>query len=208
MFDLHRLLGVALLLALGCGDEVARDWADSGAHEQRPTSTVVRWVGAVEETDVRVAAIVGAGKARLYFCGGADLTATRWFNIPFNSEHLEYQDDTWRIHAHLTSGGVLGEVERASDGVRTFNARAFERGTIAGLYEGKADCGRLGLIVTQPTKNDQPTAQGACIAADGRAVQQVNAIEPIALQDGKIMVRTPGGGDAISLLQVATLDAL
>ena len=208
MLDSHRLLGITLLLTLGCGDEAARvDWVDSGAHE-RPTSNVVRWVGAVEETDVRVAAIVGAGKARLYFCGGADLTATRWFDIPFNSEHLEYKDDTWRIHAHLTSGGVLGEVERASEGVRTFNAHAFERGTIAGLYEGKADCGRLGLIVTQPTQNDGPIAQGACLAADGRAVQQVNAIEPIALQDGKIMVRTPGGGDAISLLQVATLEPL
>jgi hypothetical protein len=167
-------------------------------------------VGVIEETDVRVAAIVGAGKARLFFCGGAEshLTATRWFEIAFNSEHLEYKDDAWRIHAHLTGDGVVGEVERTGDGVRTFKAHGFERATIAGLYEGRAECGHLGVIVTQSTKNDAPTAQGACVAASGAPSQQVDAIAPIALVDGKLMVRTPGSVAGTLMLEAATLEPL
>lgn len=207
MLEVDRALA-ALLMLVGCGDAVERPHeADSGAHEEHASSLVVRWVGVVEETDVRVAALVGAGQSRLYFCGGADsyLTATHWFDIAFNSEHLEYQDELWRIHAHLTSGAVVGEIERAGDGVRMFNARAFGRGTIAGLYEGKAACGHVGMIVTQPTESDEPTAQGACVSAAGAAPQRVHALTPIKLQDGKLMVQTADDGNV--LLQTATLES-
>jgi hypothetical protein len=203
--DHCRSLSLLLALAAGCADEaVVATPTDAGASPEAASVRVIRWVGAIEETDVSVAAIVGAGKARLYFCGGADsyLTATRWFELQFNGEHLEFQDDSWRIHAHLTAGGVLGEVERTGDGVRMFNARAFEPTTIAGLYEGKADCGHLGLIVTQATRNDAPTAQGCCV---GETTQQVNAVSPIALHDGKIMVQTR---DGVALLRAATLQPL
>lgn len=209
--SLSAALAALLLMAAACDDAVeVSGGTDSGVHEERATSPAVRWVGVVEETDVRVAAIVGAGKARLFFCGGAAsyLTATRWFEIAFNSEHLEYKDDAWRIHAHLTGDGVVGEVERAGDGVRTFNAHGFERATIAGLYEGRAECGHLGVIVTQPTKNDEPIALGACVAASGDPSQQVDAITPIALQNGKITVRTPGSGAGTLMLGAATLQPL
>jgi hypothetical protein len=190
-----RDAALAVLVLAGCTEAaVGENTADAAAPQER----LVRWVGAVEGSDVRVAAVLGAGRARLYFCGGAE---TRWFELQFHDEHLEFEDDAWRIHAHLTAGGVLGEVEHASTEVRMFNAQPSELATIAGLYEGRADCGRVGLIVTQPSKNDAPTAHGACI---GETVQPVTALEPIALTDGQIMVRTSGG--EVAPLRAATLE--
>jgi hypothetical protein len=57
----------------------------------------LRWVGAIEQTDVRVAVIAGSGKVRLFFCGGAEsyATATRWFDVGWNGgEHIDFTEDT------------------------------------------------------------------------------------------------------------------
>jgi|GEM_PF-6456152 len=212
MFDVDLRVAIVLtaqLLIAGC-DEADAPMLDAGVIEQATQARLVRWVGVIEDTDVKVAAVLGKGQARLYFCGGAAtyLTTTHWFDLAFTDEHLEYSDDTWRIHAHLTAGGVLGEVERTGDSLRMFNAQPFERATIAGLYEGKAACGRLGLIVTQATARDEPTAQGACVGSAGEPTIQAIPITPIALEDGKVAVRTPGDEDEISLLQAATLEPL
>jgi hypothetical protein len=55
--------------------------------------------------------------------------------------------------------------------------------TISGLYEGVAGCGRLGLIVVQPTPDMPATGQGACVGP--ATIEQVNPLDPI--------VRTPDG---------------
>ena len=202
-------LAVALLAA-GC----AAGTEPAGPRE--PSSgdrgvVAVRWVGAVEETDVRVAVIAGSGKARVYFCGGAESYAasTRWFDVFYDGgEHLEFEEDDWQIHAHLTLGGLIGEVELGNDVTRSVLAAEVEPSSLAGLYEGRADCGRLGLIVTQATKDALPTAQAACTNSTGKS-QQVHPITPITSEAGKIRVRTPGGGgDATLLLQLAALEPL
>jgi hypothetical protein len=113
------------------------------------------------------------------------------------------------MHAHLTLGGLIGEVELGDDVTRSVLAEEVEPSTLAGLYEGKADCGRLGLIVTQATKDAAPTAQGACTNTKGKPPQQVKPIAPITSEAGKIRVHTPGGGgDATMLLQPAALEPL
>lgn len=76
------------------------------------------------------------------------------------------------------------------------------------LYEGLADCGRIGLIVTQATAYDVPTAQGACTGADAEPAQRVNPIEPIHSEQGKIRVQTPGRDAETMLLQLADLQPL
>jgi hypothetical protein len=211
MFDGDLCVGMVLaaLLLAGCAADTDTP-AEMPLVEQGESVRLVRWVGVIEETDVKVAAVLGKGRGRLYFCGGATsyLTTTRWLDLQFTDEHLEYADDTWRIHAHLTAGGVLGELERAGDSLRIFNAQPFERATIAGLYEGKAACGRLGLIVSQATAKDEPTAQGACVGNAGEPAIQVFPIMPIALVKGTVAVRTPGSTDGISRLQAATLEPL
>jgi hypothetical protein len=45
---------------------------DAGQLEAPSKPRMVRWVGAVEDSDVRAAILVGSGKARLFFCGGAE----------------------------------------------------------------------------------------------------------------------------------------
>jgi hypothetical protein len=214
LMRLETALAVALSAA-GCGDGMeSRGPREGGAGQLAVAGSVgpVRWVGAVEETDVRVAVIAGGGKARVYFCGGAEsyTAATRWFNVFYDGgEHLEFEEDGWTIHAHLTLGGLIGEVELGDEVTRSVRADEIERSALAGLYEGKADCGRLGLIVTQATKGEPPTAQGACTNTTGKPPQQVQPIAPITSEAGKIRVRTPGGGDDETLLlQPAALEPL
>jgi hypothetical protein len=102
--------------------------------------------------------------------------------------------------------GISGSITHDPDDGRPFSARPVEKETLAGLYEGKASCGRLGLIVTQAQKNTQPSAQGACVG-DDHDPEQVNPIEPIASQQGKVRVQAPGE-DASPLLGAATLTPL
>lgn len=86
------MLGIALATALlsgACGSDMEPAESiqpDSGPLQDEAGQVLLRWVGAVEETDVRVAMLAGAGRARLFFCGGAEsyATATRWFNIEFD----------------------------------------------------------------------------------------------------------------------------
>jgi hypothetical protein len=59
------------------------------------------------------------------------------------------------------------------------------------LYEGQADCGRLGLIVQQPKKSSPVHAQGACVGS-GHEPEQVNPILPVAISMGEIAVEAPG----------------
>jgi hypothetical protein len=175
------------------------------------SSAIVRWVGEVEESDVRFAMLVGRGKARLYFCGGAEsyATATRWLNIGFDGgEHVDFQEQSWRVHGHLVGGGVSGEVELGDGVTRMFSAELVAPGTMAGLYEGTSECGRLGLIVTQAAKDDEPAAQGACVDIPEEPAQQVDAIAPITAEAGKLRVLKPGTSAATLLLQAATLDPL
>jgi len=211
---LEVALATALLVG-GCGDDAPPGGPrapDAGRVEDPDNVGVVRWVGAVEETDVHVAVLAGRGKARVYFSGGPEsyATATRWFYVDYDGgEHLEFEEDAWQIHAHLTLGGLIGEVRLGDDVTRTVKASEIEPGTIAGLYEGKSDCGRLGLIVTLAAKDAWPTAQGVCTDGAGKAHQRVEPIAPIVSEAGKIRVRTPGGGgDATLLLQAAALEPL
>ena len=103
---------------------------------------------------------------------------------------------------------MCGEVELGDDVTRFFRAERVAPMTLAGLYEGTADCGRLGLIVSQANKDALPTAQGACADTTEEPAQQVSPIAPITSEAGKIPVRLPGGGDAPLLLQAATLEPL
>jgi len=217
MFEVDRLIGAALAMALlvgSCGDGSeprGPTTPDSGYLEVPGSVGIMRSVGAVEETDVHVAMLVGRGKARLYFCGGAEsyATATRWFNVGWDGgEHVDFQEQNWRVHAHLTVDGASGEVELGDGVTRFFQTELVAPATLAGLYEGKADCGRLGLIVSQAAKDALPTAQGACADITEQPAQLISPIAPINSEAGKIRVRKPGGGDATLLLQAATLDPL
>jgi hypothetical protein len=170
-----------------------------------------RWVGVVEETDVRAAVVAGKGKARLYFCGGAQsyATTTRWFDIWFDGgEHVEFEQDAWRVHAHLTGQGLVGEIELGDGVIRTLRAQLVAPGTLAGLYEGKAACGHVGLIVTQDTKSEAPAAQGACTNDTDQSVQSFDVSGPITAEGRGIRVQTSVAAGKPLLLQAATLDGL
>src|SRR5688572_8606529 len=117
MFALERLGRAALVMSLlvgACGDgsepgnpRAPRELDDTGG------GWILRLVGAVEETDVRVALLLGRGKSRVFFCGGPQFyaTATRWFNPEYDGgEHVDFEEQNWRVHGHLTAAGLIGDV--------------------------------------------------------------------------------------------------
>jgi hypothetical protein len=198
-----RALSVALLFS-ACESESAHpNGAQAGATSRATDAAATndaaaageaeRWVGEVEDSDVRVGIVADATHARLFFCGGASsyASATRWFALDVTDSALQFADDTWQLDARIDSERVTGQVTRDDGVARAFSAELVEPDTLAGVYEGQADCGRLGLIVLQPNKRSTPQAQGACVGA-GHAPEQVNPILPVAQDNGEIPVEAPG----------------
>jgi hypothetical protein len=170
-------------------DAAASDASDSADAAIEPS--ILRLVGSVEDSDIRVAAVIeNKDRARLFFCGGATsyATSTKWVIVPVAADGgFDFDADGWKVHGSLTRAALSGTVEQ-NDRSRRFSAIEIASSTIAGLYEGTADCGRVGLIVAQPDDDADPVGQGACVG-DGHAPEQVNPILPVALKDGAIQVK-------------------
>jgi hypothetical protein len=215
MFDFH-FSGRFAAIALSAGVLL---WACDGTHaDSRPTVDAGaesnmdepgRWVGEVADSDVRVGIVADSSRARLFFCGGADsyATATRWFALDIVDGAVQFADDSWHVRAGMEPTRVSGTVER-DDGVeRAFSAELIAPETLAGLYEGQAACGRLGLIVVQSSRSSPVRAQGACVGP-GHAPEQVNPILPIAQDMGAISVEAPGEENVTARLPALQLPPL
>src|SRR6185503_13518838 len=151
------LAAVIALSAFACGDGP-------------PPSPAARvYTGDVAETDARIGIIATEHRARLFFCGGASSyqTLTRWLTADITAEHqLAIPSDagpTWGIQGKVTDAEVNGSIDIGDAMPRTFRATMVSERTISGLYEGTAPCGRLGLIVVQPTPDSTAVGQGACV---------------------------------------------
>jgi len=168
------LLVVAQLtwLTLGC----------SGDPEPDPRV----WVGELEGTDVKVAvADKGGGAMVLFFCGGDDsyTTHTRWFpEGVLRAKPFSFSEEDWRVEGSIKGNLASGEASSDLFPSRAWSATAGNSSTIAGLYEGAAPCGKLGLIVTQRSPSDAPSGQGACLRMEGGRVV-VEQVNPIRLAD-------------------------
>jgi hypothetical protein len=168
-------------------DASEADSGDAAALE----SSIERLVGTVDDSDIRLGAVIENGtRARLFFCGGPSsyTTATRWIILPLAADGgFELDDGGWKVHGTRSRAALTGTVEQNGES-RRFSALKSANGTIAGLYEGAADCGRVGLIVAQPDSSSDPVAQGACVG-DGHPPEQVNPILPVSLESGAIRVK-------------------
>jgi hypothetical protein len=165
-------------------------------------ASVERWVGTVDDSDIQLGAVIeNRDSARLFFCGGPSsyATATRWIILPVAADGgFEFDDGGWTVRGTLSRAALSGTVEQNGESHR-FSALKTASGTIAGLYEGAADCGRVGLIVAQPDSKTDPKGQGACVG-DGHPPEQVNPILPVSLEDGAIQVKI---GDAETAVREA-----
>jgi hypothetical protein len=128
----------------------------------------------------------------MFFCGGTSSyqTMTRWVTADIDAAHqLSIPADagpTWALQGKVTDAEVTGSVDMGDAVLRAFRATIVSERTISGLYEGTASCGRLGLIVVQPTPDTTAVGQGACV---GPVLEQVNPLEPIVRDpDGAIRV--------------------
>jgi hypothetical protein len=190
-----NLLAVAFALsAFACGG------ADS-----TPTARV--YTGDVPGTDVRVGIIASESRARVFFCGGASSyqTMTAWLTADIDAAHELTlpmpTTHTWSLRGQVGDVEVNGSIDMGDAMPRPFRATAVSERTISGLYEGVAACGRIGLIVVQPTPDSTPVGQGACV---GPTLEQVNPLEPIVRgPDGTIRV-TVGNSTTEREVRVAT----
>jgi hypothetical protein len=163
------------------------------------------FTGAVDGTDAQVAVVASARHVRVYLCGGpaSYATLTHWFALDLDASggaHAQADGaEAWSLDGQVADTTATGAVTIA-DGTRfTFETARVSAGTIAGLYEGPASCGKIGLIVMQPSAQSASSGQGACITADAiPSVEQVNPIRPLTrASDGTISVLVAGTTDAV-----------
>jgi hypothetical protein len=194
------------LFTHGCGDD-----ADGGKDSHAPrgkdasvadgaaptdddaggTAGLTRWVGEVEDSDVLLGVVVdGGARARVFFCGGSSsfASSTRWVLTDVDSDGaFSFEDMGWRVEGEIGDGRIRGRLEIGDDAGQDFSAAPIRAGTLAGLYEGQSECGRVGLIVLQDRPSSPPRGQGACVGA-GHLPEQVSPILPITLEAGAIAV--------------------
>jgi len=187
---------LALSTAVGCGAEVGSSDAGLAALDAGRAHDVL--VGEVQDSDVRVGVLADGARLRVFLCGGPSsyASATHWVRARLDPNgDFHYGADELELEGSLVDG-VL-EAELVADGERALvHARRVRSGTLAGLYEARAECGTVGLIVAQDEQGSEPSAQGACVG-DGHLPDQVNPIKPIALErDGAIVVEVVRGDEA------------
>jgi hypothetical protein len=190
----NRKVRVALLIALsaiGCAESEREAEPSDAGH------ALDVLVGEVEDSDVRVGVLAGADRLRVFLCGGPTSyeTATRWVRTELEPNG-DFHFSSNELALELTGSLVDGELdaELITDGERAvLSARRVRPDTLAGLYEARAECGTVGLIVAQDEPDSEPSAQGACVG-DGHLPDQVNPIKPISRErDGTIAVEIVRG---------------
>ena len=176
------------------GLPVAPGGRDGGADE----ATRV-FVGDVTGTDAKVAIVAAPTHALLYFCGGnaSFTTMTHWIptaDLGGGTALTVPAPDSagWSVQGNLNGSAIDGNVTAGDAGAFPFHAEAVLTNTIAGLYEAAGPCGKVGVIVSQPSATDAPDIQGACLGTvvmGKPSVEQVNPIRPVArMADGTIAV--------------------
>jgi hypothetical protein len=166
------------------------------------------YTGELTDTDARVGIIATEHHARVFFCGGPSTyqTMTRWVTGDVDAAHkLSLPPspidaaiiERWVLQGTVADAEVNGSIDMGDAMPHAFHATIVSERTISGLYEGRASCGRLGLIVQQATPDTPAIGQGACV---GTTLEQVNPLDPIVrTDDGAIVVKV---GDSPSETEV------
>lgn len=187
---------LALVTALGCEAELGASDAGLAALDAGRAHDVL--VGEIEGSDVRVGVLADGARLRVFLCGGPSsyASATHWVRAELEPNgDFRYSANGLELEGSLVDGALEAELFSGGERARV-HARQVRADTLAGLYEAHAECGTVGLIVTQDTPGSQPTAQGACVG-DGHLPDQVNPIKPISLErSGAIAVEVVRGGEA------------
>jgi hypothetical protein len=195
----------------GAGAQSGRDAgveSDAAAHDAA-AAVPQTLVGAVEGTDIALGAVIAGPHARVFFCGGERTyaQATYWLQLELDAQgKFTHVEDSFAVEGQLQGTTLAGQLMRGDQPTAVFSAEIVRDGTLAGLYDGSADCGKLGLIVRQGAAIDVVRGQGACVAP-GHTPQQVNPILPIELSDdGAISVEliTEDGTMAASVSRITT----
>jgi hypothetical protein len=182
-------------------------FACNGGDERdaKPVSRV--FSGDLPGTDARVGIVVSERHARIFFCGGPSSyqTKTRWLTAGIDTVHRlalpASATESWKLEGDVSGVEVNGSVEMGDAVPHSFRATLVTEGTLGGLYEGTADCGKLSLIVSQPTAAAAPVGIGACIGAS--SIEQVDPLMPIERgADGSIRVTVSSAGSVANPLAV------
>jgi hypothetical protein len=140
------------------------------------------------------------GTAVVFLCGGDTSypVLTRWFSGPTALESaFSFEVAGFRVDGEPVGDALQGTVARSGEGGNAWRADPAIPGTLTGLYSGQAPCGRVGLIVSQSSAEDEPTGQGACVRfIDGQiTVEQVNPVLPLGRLEDFIRVTVASDPD-------------
>jgi len=162
------------------------------------------FVGQVAENDARVGIVATAHHARLFLCGGPTSysSATHWFSLDLTpSAQIAAEGGTtgsFSVAGHIGPTSAGGTLTLPDGSTLTFQASPVSTGSLSGLYEADAPCGKAGLIVAEATSQSPATGQGACIppptsGSPASPILQVTPVEPIArAADGSVRVSVDG----------------
>jgi hypothetical protein len=196
---------------LGLGAFLSLSASACGGSDGEPQSSQAPLVftGTVADTDVRVGVVASGRHARLYFCGtGSSLSPwTRWLSADrSDTGAISFPSDGWELSGSLQGTVLDGTVAPAAAELHRFHAVAARAGSLFGLYEADAPCGKVGLIVGAGGTPDAPSAQGACSGANPESDRQVIPIMPIArTSSGTIGVTVAGDAQVLQVAPAAVI---
>ncbi|HET9934261.1 MAG TPA: hypothetical protein VFQ35_26345 [Polyangiaceae bacterium] len=173
----------SLFLTLALGATACADG------DPEPTHGTFLWVGGVAESDIAFAAVSSTQSATLFFCGGPDslVRGTHWlpYVAPLSGDFSEESSGV-RVRGSVVPALLQGTLEVPGERPRSFSAVGARLDGLAGLYEGIAPCGHIGLIVF-PEDAEGTRAQGTCVrTVEGEVqVEQVNPVMPLAALDDR-----------------------
>lgn len=161
--------------------------------DPEPAGGTSLWIGGVTDSDTAFAAVSSTQSATMFFCGGPDslVQGTHW--LPYVAP-LSGDFSVGNSAVHVTGTAIpaliQGSLEVPGRATQRFSARQAPLDGLAGLYEGIAPCGHIGLILF-PGAEGEMRAQGTCVRTIEREVEveQVNPVMPVvALEDRGVEV--------------------
>jgi hypothetical protein len=155
---------LAVLAATGCADS-ATEPVDLAARVH---------VAAVDDSDVKLGAIVDGDALTVYACGGPQTfaTHTRWFDGRFGTDDdpnaFAIDVDGFRLEGERTVEGITGVFVDPDGTEHAFAAEATDDAEPPGLYTGAADGCTTGVVVLPDL-----STQGTYCNADGEFIQVI-----------------------------------
>ncbi len=185
LFPSAAALATTTLLALACDPEPAGP-AEGTDLDARAA------VGAIDSTDLSLAALLDEDALTVYMCGGDETfdSHTRWFRGSFGEgddpDAFELVSDGMTLVGTRTADGLTGELVEADGSRHAFAIDPVDDDSDLGLYFASQDDRNTGVVVRE--EGGELVAQGASCTRTNEC-NQVIILPPLAITNKTIQVQ-------------------